>query len=78
MGGCKLCTVSVLLGVLISILTFSFRVSKPGTLAEQWDRVSWKEFWKLAHEAPQAGIHVQSKALFSCPLGQIDIQSLVR
>jgi hypothetical protein len=62
---------------IISVLTFynvSVRVSKPDTLAEEWDRISWKEFWKLAHETPQAGIHIQSTEPL---LSQIDIQTEV-
>ena len=36
------------------------RVSVKGSEAEEWDRISWNEFRKLAHTAPQAGIHIQS------------------
>ncbi|KIM21924.1 hypothetical protein M408DRAFT_333181 [Serendipita vermifera MAFF 305830] len=36
-------------------------VSEKGTAAEEWDRLSWAEFWRLAHESPEAGIHIQKK-----------------
>jgi len=57
-----------LVGFLFLAPTICFRVSEKGTLAEEWDRISWKEFWKLLHEAPQAGIHIESMPPFSCRL----------
>ncbi|KIM21928.1 hypothetical protein M408DRAFT_79825, partial [Serendipita vermifera MAFF 305830] len=39
-------------------------VSEKGTAAEEWDRISWTEFWRLAHECPEAGIHIQKKVSY--------------
>ena len=44
------------------------RVSAKGSVAEEWDRISWTEFWKLAHETPQAGIEIQSTLAAWMPL----------
>lgn len=37
------------------------RVSSKGSVAAEWDRVTFKELWRLVMTVPEAGIHVQGK-----------------
>lgn len=41
------------------------RVSARNTPAAEWDRVTFKELWRLAKNAPEAGIHVQDMIIYS-------------
>ncbi|KAF8440111.1 hypothetical protein BGX38DRAFT_1206588 [Terfezia claveryi] len=40
-------------------------VSAPNTPAAEWDRATFKEFWRLAKNAPESGIHVQDMIIYS-------------
>lgn len=47
-------------------MTFGvFRVAAPGTRQEQWERATLAELYRLADNAPQAGIHFQDAVIYS-------------
>ncbi|RPB28281.1 nucleotide-binding domain-containing protein [Terfezia boudieri ATCC MYA-4762] len=56
-------------------------VSARNTPAAEWDRVTFKELWRLAKNAPEAGIHVQDMIIYSriadagkfCPLSSSEL-----
>ena len=69
MGRCQLSTVRISFAT-SSKLTRYPSVSRQGTKAAEWDRATYTQFWKLAHEDPSAGISIYRT---HCPCCRIAI-----